>query len=430
MKRKLSCILVFCLLFGTVAILPAAAYVRISYGADCLAPSAELIKTALRGDSYSFCEADFKQALGVSRVQNVTVLSLPPAADGVLSLNGNPVANGQMISREEIKGLTFTPASPAFSGTSFSFCANSTAGTTSLTCTLKVSERVNYAPTTEMAKETDLQVMTRRDIGIHGQMRAEDPEGDPLTYLIVAYPQKGVLNVTDTSTGHYRYTPMAGKTGKDSFTYVARDSYGNYSRPTTVSITVNERNSSLVYADMEKNPAYHAALTMAEKNIMLGSLEGDCMYFHPSETVTRGEFLVMAMKSAGISPAAGVSRTWFDDDDKIASTIKGYVATAQIYGYVSGTFDGTGLYFRPNDPITRAEAAVILNNILDAATPAVLPAFADSSDIPVWAREAIYALHAVGIFDTAENGSMAPSEAMSRADTATSLYAMMQYKGA
>lgn len=430
MKRKLSCILVFCLVFGTLAILPAGAYVRISYGADCLADRAELIKTALRGDAYTFSETDFKQALGVSRLQNLTVLSLPPAADGALALNGNPVASGQVIGRDEIKGLTFTPASPAFEGTSFSFCVNSTAGTTALTCTLKVSDRVNYAPTTEVAKETDLQVMTRRDIGVHGQMRAEDPEGDPLTYLIVSYPQKGVLTVTDDASGAYRYVPMAGKTGRDSFSYVARDSYGNYSRLTTVSITVNERSGTLVYADMENNAAYNAALTLAEENIMLGTLEGNHMYFHPSETVTRGEFLVMAMKSAGISPAAGVSLTWFDDDDKIAQTIKGFVATAQIYGYVNGSFDGTGLYFRPDEPITRAEAAVILNNIVGAATPAILPTFADSSNIPAWAREALCALHAAGIFDTIENGSMAPGEAMTRADTAASLYAMMQYKGA
>ena len=428
MKRKLSCILILCaLLCGTIA-LPIAAYARVSYGADCLAEQAELIKTALRGDSYTFSEVDFKQALGISRIQNVTVLSLPPAAHGTLILDGKPIALGQVISRSELDKMAFTPAAAGFEGTSFSFCVNSAAGTTSLTCTLRVCDRVNYAPTVEMTKDADLFVTTAKDIAVYGKMKAEDPEGDPLSYLVIAYPEKGVLTVSNDGSGEFRYTPAAGKTGRDSFSYVARDSYGNYSRVATVSITVKERSSTLTYADMEGNAAYNAALVMAENNIMLGTLEGDHMYFDPSGTVTRGEFLVMAMKSAKKAPAAGVKETWFDDDDKIKPTIKGYVATAQLYGYVNGSFDGTGLYFNPDAPITRAEAAVIMNNILNASTPAVLPTFADSSDIPVWAREAICTLYAAGIFDTAQGGSMEAGTALTRAQAAAALYEMMQYE--
>ena len=162
---------------------------------------------------------------------------------------------------------------------------------------------------------------------------------------------------------------------------------------------------------------------------MLGTLSGDQMYFSPDGTVTRGEFLVMAMKSVGLSPAGGVTETWFDDDGEIAAPIKGYVATAQLYGYINGSFDGNGLYFRPNDPITRAEAAVILNNLLHADTPAVLPVFADASDIPLWAREAVYALHEARVFDVTENGAWEADKPLSRAQAASALYATMQYNG-
>lgn len=425
MKRTFSCILALFLLLGGVAVIPAAAYARISYGADCLATQAELIKTALRGDAYAFSETDFKQALGISRLQDVTVLSLPPAADGTLTLDGKPIALGQVISRSELDKMAFTPTAAGFEGTSFSFCANSSAGTTSLTCTLRVCDRVNYAPTVETVKEADLFVQTAKDVAVYGRMKAEDPEGDPLSYLVISYPKKGVLSVSED--GEFRYTPAAGKTGKDSFTYVARDSYGNYSSVATVSITVNKRASTLTYADMEGHPAYNAALAMAENNVMLGSLEGDHMYFDPSGTVTRADFLVMAMKSAGKAPVGSLQKTWFDDDGEIKPTLKSYVAAGQLYGYVSGSFDGSGLYFSPNEPITRAEAAVIMDNILNADTPAVLPTFADSSDIPVWAREAICTLYAAGILDTAEGGGMEAGASLTRAEAAECLYAMMQY---
>ena len=427
MKRKISCILVLCILVGTVAAIPITAYTRISYGADCLAEEAALIKSALRGDPYTFSEVDFKQALGISRLQNVTVLSLPPAKDGCLTLADKPVAKGQVLSRKELGALVFTPAGAGFEGTSFQFCVNSSAGTTALTCTLRVCDRVNYAPTTETVKEADLFVTTAKDIAVYGRMKAADPEGDPLTYLVIAYPEKGVLSLGKEGDGEFRYTPQAGMTGRDSFTYVARDSYGNYSRPTTVEISVSKRNSTLTYADMEGHRAHNAALVMAEKNIMLGTLEGDHMYFDPTGSVSRADFLVMAMKSADKAPAAGMSDTWFDDNDKIKPTVRSYVATAQLYGYVNGSFNGTGLYFNPNAPITRAEAAVIMNNILGADTPAVLPTFADSSDIPVWARDAIGTLYAAGIFDTAEDGGMDASAPLTRAQAACALYEMMQY---
>ena len=427
MKRKISFFLFLCLLLTTLS-LPAAAYVRISYGADCLAGQAELIKTALRGDTFTFSETDFKQALGVTSVKNITILSLPDGKTGILRRGDTPITAGQIIDRADLSKMTFTPAA-GFAGASFEFCAGSTAGTTALKCTLKVADRVNYAPTTAGAKEADLYVETAKNIAVYGKMHAADPEGDPLTYLILSYPSKGALTVTDAASGEFRYTPQAGKTGEDRFTYVARDSYGNYSYPTTVTVTVIKRNSTLVYADMEGHASHNAALTLAEKNIMLGSLEGAHMYFHPDEQVSRGEFLVMAMKSVGLSPAGGVTETWFDDDEKISAPIKGYVATAQLYGYINGSFDGKGLYFRPDEAITRAEAAVILNNLLHADTPAILPVFADASDIPLWAREAVYALHEARVFDATENGAWEADKPLSRAQAASALYAAMQYNG-
>ena len=133
MKRKISCILVLLLLLGVLCILPSAAYVRISYGVDCLADRGELIKSGLRGRDVVFTEADFRQALGVSRLSSVTVLSLPAVTDGILRLDGTPVVSGHVIPSEQISRLTFTAASDSVQSSSFSFCANSTAGTTALT---------------------------------------------------------------------------------------------------------------------------------------------------------------------------------------------------------------------------------------------------------------------------------------------------------
>ncbi len=427
MKRKISCILLLSLLLGAAATVPIGAYVRVSYGADCLAEQAELIKTALRGDSFRFSETDFKQALGVSRIDSVTVLTLPPAADGTLKLKESAVLCGQVIRRDEITALSFAPSDSMPESTSFTFCANTSAGTTAITCTLRTADTINYAPSAGEGSAS-LHVKTQKGIAVYGEMSAEDPEGDPITYLVISYPQKGTLTEADSTSGEFCYVPKADAVGEDSFVYVARDAYGNYSYPVTVSIEVMSRTGTRVYADLAGHPAHHAALILAEKEILIGAIEGDGMYFYPDGEVTRGEFLVMAMKSAGISPATGVGKTWFDDDDAISSSIKSYVATAQLYGYVNGSFDGSGLYFYPDRAITRAEAAVIMNNILDIASPSVRPVFADTSDIPVWARESVYALHDAGILALTEGESVRASEPITRADAARALYGMMEYK--
>lgn len=426
MKRKISCFLLLSLMIAATVILPVSAYVRISYGVDCYAKEAELVKGGLRGEDVLFSETDFKQALGISRISSVTVLSLPDATEGVLKLDGKSVTSGQSISRRELGALSFTPAREDLESASFTFCVNTEAGTTALSCTVRMAERINYAPSISESK-SNLYVETQKNIAVYGRMRATDPEGDALTYFVIAYPTKGTLSVLDSASGEFRYTPRAGMTGGDSFTFVARDTYGNYSYPATVSLSVNTNGSLASYADMVGNSAHHAALTLAEEKIMLGRLSGDGMYFDPEEGVTRGDFLVMAMKAAGVSPAAGVSESWFDDDESIPDPVRPYVATAQLYGYVSGSFDGTGLYFYPNEKITRAEAAVILYNLSEVSTPTVLPAFADATEIPVWARMPAAALCEAGILST-EGGKLGPDEEMTRAECAAALYAMMMYE--
>jgi cyclophilin family peptidyl-prolyl cis-trans isomerase len=59
----------------------------------------------------------------------------------------------------------------------------------------------------------------------------------PSTLAIATQPAHGTAAV-DTSTGYITYTPTAGFTGPDSFTYTIKDTAGHASSPATVSFTV------------------------------------------------------------------------------------------------------------------------------------------------------------------------------------------------
>ena len=77
-------------------------------------------------------------------------------------------------------------------------------------------------------------VATTKDTPLTVPLTATDAQGDPLTYAVVAVPLHGAL----TGTGSSRtYTPAAGYSGPDSFTFKANDGLAD-SNVATVSITV------------------------------------------------------------------------------------------------------------------------------------------------------------------------------------------------
>ena len=106
--------------------------------------------------------------------------------------------------------------------------------------------------------------------------------------------------------------------------------------------------------------------------------------FGPDNTITRAEFVTMAMRFAGVSSTAG--KAGFPDVDS-AHWAAGYIASAVNGGYISGYPDGS---FGPNNQITRAEAVTILNKIRGCAS---LDQGKSFTDVPVshWAYKAITA---------------------------------------
>ena len=78
--------------------------------------------------------------------------------------------------------------------------------------------------------------------------------------------------------------------------------------------------------------------------------------FQPNKTITRQEAAKMISAAMGVSK---VSDELYTDDAKIADWASDYVYMAKAAGLMKGDTDGS---FRPNDQITRAEAATIMMN--------------------------------------------------------------------
>ncbi len=397
-----------------------------SYGLQVLSAATDMAVSAPIGNEIAFSEDAFRRALNLSALDSVTVHTVPDASAGELLLASERVAAGQVIPASALSMLTFCPATEDVAVASFLFSANKNAS--QMVCNMYLMSEENYTPTVSMAPALSLNLTAHKGLETHGTLRGFDPDGDGLIFEIVSYPENGAVRLTDRALGAYVYTPLRGYLGTDSFSYVVRDKYGNYSAAATVHVRVVNSGTSVTYADMEDSSALGAALTLTASGVMSGTQVGKEYYFYPEKEVTRAEFLVMAMHAVGITEVPPCDATVFADDADIPDAMRDYVAAAYEMKYISGSLENGKLCFLPDETITRAQAAVILSNIVGLCEVPVTPTFADTSEIPVWAREAIFSLNAAGIMD-GNAGYISPTSPITRAQTATLLAAAMQYVG-
>ncbi len=431
MKKRKTALFSFCFLFFFIATsataslamnVEAAADAIVSPALYVLAEDSDMAMAGLRGSSIRIESEDFARALNLSSVTEITVTQVPPITDGELRVGTTVVNNGQTLSAQSLSMLSYTATSDVTTS-SFRFRVGNTPY--EITCGLYLLDKVNHAPTLSAVPKNTLNVSTHRNITLYGTLPCYDPDGDKTTIEIVSYPERGILVLTDRHTGEYTFTPGENYAGKDSFTYVARDIYGNYSASATVSLTVTKPTSSVVYHDIMGQPCYNAALTMAEEGIMSGTQIGASNYFYPDREVSRAEFCVMAMNAIGMTEVAPATSTIFSDDSAIPEEAKGYIATAYELGYIKGLYRDDVLCFEPSRAITRAEAAVMLGNMIGVSTPTIAPTFTDADAIPSWASASLSSLSAMGILDT-DGGNVSPMSAVTRADAAEMLYELMR----
>ncbi|MBO5755096.1 MAG: cadherin-like domain-containing protein [Clostridia bacterium] len=416
MKKTLLLFLSLVMLLGLV-VFPSSAE-PLSNGASQFSDDATLIKSGYLGETVKFRLSDFKKALGSNKISAIVVTSLPEEGTGTLFLSSSRLVKGQSIPASALELLKFVPASSTISESGFTFTAGNLCGGAELKCVIRLLDKKNEAPT--VSSEAQLTVTTQKGISYFGALSAEDPEGDALHFRITSYPKRGTLALLDAETGEFRYTPTGSYRGTDRFSYVVRDEYGNFSTEQTVEVKVKSRTSTLVYEDVAGTDTELAAIAMTDAGVILGRLSGDSMFFDPEKTVTKGDFTVMVMKVAGVSPTPGLYDTCFDDNEEIPTSIRRYIATAQMKGFVHGSFDGTGLYFEADAPITGAEAAVIVCNVFGISTDGSESVFAAEDAVPTWAIPAVSALYERDI------PVLGATEQMTRADAVKMLYRLSE----
>ncbi len=208
----------------------------------------------------------------------------------------------------------------------------------------------------------NLELKTYCNVTVGGALSGFSPDGDALRYEITTEPVKGELTLEED--GSFLYTPKADRRGKDYFGYKAIDEKGNRSQEATVIIRIVKQKKDVFYADMVGRADAYAAAALCEMGLLTGRQICGVYCFEPDEEVTRGEFLSMCMTLTGKPLFTGVYRTGFQDDHAIPAWQKAYASAAAVNGVYDGVLTETGRFFSGDEPISCAEASVLLDSAL------------------------------------------------------------------
>ena len=156
----------------------------------------------------------------------------------------------------------------------------------------------------------------------------------------------------------------------------------------------------------------------AEKGYVSGYQDGS---FKPDQNITRAEFMVIVNKAFGFTKTAPIDFSDVKDGAWYYDTI----AAAKAAGYISGDPAGT---MRPDDPITREEAASIIMRLKNlTANEAAASQFTDAALI-TWSKGAVGAVADAGIMKGYPDGSFQPKKFITRAEAIVALYAAIDYE--
>lgn len=359
--------------------------------AACVLPAAAADAETLYHTDYCFSEADFD--LNEAEMSGIFVKEVPAAEIARICLGSRTIRAGDVLPAEVLEQLRLVPVCAENCSAVFRYqpiCGSSLAEQETLTVHIRSGKN-------ESPKAFDGELETYKNIANDGTLRGSDPEEGELTYQIAENPKRGTVELHDDGT--FLYTPNKNKVGEDSFTFTVTDDAGNVSAPATVKIRILKPTESKTFADISNGADVFEAMWLCSSGLSGGRSVVGRTCFLPTESVSRGEFLVMAMELCGVEVDDALTVSGFADAQEASAWMQPYLAAAMRRGIVSGESAETGLIFRPNDAVTNREAAVMLQNLLNLP----ISAAATESDLPAWAAEAVQALSEAGVvMDTSD----------------------------
>ncbi len=362
---------------------------------------------------YHFSDADFATEDASAAPRGIVLTAVPELSVGQLICSGRRLRAGDAIPAELFSRVRFEPTCTGGQTAELRWIPVYAAHPApSASFLIQIGDGRNLPPTAE-----DGSLETYRNIPIEGQLVFSDPDDDALRFEVTNEPRRG--SVTVRSDGSYLYTPQKNKVGKDAFTVLMTDSAGNTAEA-TVRVMIVKPTDRTTFADLVGDRDQFYAMWLREQGLYSGQTLSGTLLFQPEQPVSRGEFLVMAMKLLGFEPEEETLSTGFADEEETPVWLRPYLVSALRAGLITGVASPEGLVFRHAAAVTQAEAAVMLDHMLGLSNRQTVPVFHDD-DLPAWAGDAVSCLSECGV-----HGLDQPSKSLAMRQVAALLYQVHQ----
>ncbi|MBR3887504.1 MAG: S-layer homology domain-containing protein [Clostridia bacterium] len=278
----------------------------------------------------------------------------------------------------------------------------------------------------------DLDFQTEKNTAINGVLKSSVSGDETFVYAIVTTPSHGTVTLSNATSGDFVYTPETDYVGSDLFTF-RLESGDVYSNIGSVSITVKAPSEPIIpfyYEDMQEHWANYSASHLAARGYVIGENIGDEYFYFPDREMTRGDFLLFILSLVENNHSAKAADIKFADDDLYPEWLLEKAKIAYELGIIKGSGTEGSVYLNAYHKITRAEAFVMINNVLTSTKLIINAAdditFADKASIPSWSLQAIKNLSAYKIVQGDSNKNINPLDTINRGEAAEIIYKVIK----
>ena len=357
--------------------------------------------------TYCFSSEDFSED---ENLKGVCITGLPETNTGTVMLGSRVIRTGDILTAEQLKQLTFSPLRTETDREAIVtyLPIYESRVETAATMTLSIRGKKDEAP---IAQDSSME--TYKNQPNKGKLSVTDPENQPMTYTVLRQPKRGTVALNEDGT--FVYTPKKNKVGVDSFTYTATDPAGKVSREATVTVQILKPTDAKQYTDTVGLDCRFEAEWLRNTGLFEGeSLAGKSCFF-PETEVSRGEFITTLVQMLGIPADSSYDAV----PEDTPNWLKPYLAAAIRSGLTANLpAEETGS-FQADQPITGAEAAVMIQNVLDLTVSQTTLETVASEDtesaIPAWAAASVTVMQENGV-------TLSADQPMTRSELAMVLY--------
>lgn len=278
-------------------------------------------------------------------------------------------------------------------------------------------------------------IETQKNNSVDAVLKFSKDDGE-ISVELVTLPQNGNVTLTDNS-GAFTYTPNDGYTGTDLFQFkISRNDESSnisYCGITVLDTSDETPSTSFIYEDMRTHWANYSAVKLVESDVLKGERIGNRYYFHPETKIRRIDVIeyILAALGADFDKISENNTHIFADSSSLPEYINQSAYLAKEYGFLEGSQEGTLIYLKPYDYISRAEIIRMIDLAMKAKTLSKDKLnFADTAQIPDWAVQSTKNLVGYGIIHGFDDNTLRPHDNITKAQAAEMIYQMMKYKGA